>query len=94
MTDVLVKYWTNFAKYGTPSPPSQIEDDLPVWRTFSVDQVRPTNIQYWQTENYYESLQFVQKEKHHLIKNVPKTKTIQFSMQRHIVKFLTKLNKK
>ena len=53
MTDVLVKYWTNFAKYGTPSPPSQIEDDLPVWRTFSVDQVRPTNIQYWQTENYY-----------------------------------------
>jgi len=38
MTDVLVKYWANFAKYGTPSPPSELEDDLPVWRKYSVDQ--------------------------------------------------------
>jgi len=39
MSDIMVKYWTNFAKYGTPSPAEEEGDNvLPEWRPFDVNQ--------------------------------------------------------
>ena len=36
MRNIIVKYWTNFAKYGNPSMSS---DDLPEWLPYSQEKV-------------------------------------------------------
>ena len=37
MREIMVKYWTNFAKYGNPSP--VLSDDLAQWLTYSSEKV-------------------------------------------------------
>ena len=38
MSDMMMKYWTNFAKHHNPSPPGS-SDDLPQWLTYSSEKV-------------------------------------------------------
>ena len=35
MRDIMVKYWTNFAKYGHPSP--LMKDNLTQWLPYTAD---------------------------------------------------------
>ena len=37
MREIMIKYWTNFAKYGNPSPNNS--EDLTEWLTYSSDKV-------------------------------------------------------
>ena len=37
MREIMFKYWTNFAKYGNPSP--VMSDDLAQWLTYSSEKV-------------------------------------------------------
>ena len=42
MRNIMVKYWTNFAKYGNPSP--VMSDEMTQWLTYSSEKVEYSHL--------------------------------------------------
>jgi hypothetical protein len=62
LADKMATYWSNFAKYGNPSP--FITDDLPLWLPYSDKKVQNSNFfSFWLLLKLQQSLNLLGRKK-------------------------------